>query len=188
MCSLMLTALGTRCEHTEDIMAHVSVLAIKPPPGAQKEPVLLQFVSIASGPGTGNHWKEFESIHFTSFLQVLIDVDKIPWPSFSPGSILVIVYQKPLWLWLNLGWRRCEKAGFNKVSGSELTFQGVPGDLLAPGTVSLAAGLLILDTKWCSNLTRYLLTLRSQICSRKLSWANVLRSFTEDQVSAVLYS
>lgn len=78
MCSLMLTALGTRCEHTEDIMAHVSVLAIKPPPGAQKEPVLLQFVSIASGPGTGNHWKEPAFVLSAPCLQVCIHIDQTP--------------------------------------------------------------------------------------------------------------
>lgn len=47
-------------------------------PGAQKEPRFLQFVPIASCPRTGNYWKEFESIHFTSALQVLVDVDKTP--------------------------------------------------------------------------------------------------------------
>lgn len=41
-------------------------------PDVQKKSLVFQFVHIASGPLTEYHWKEFDSIFFTSSLQVFI--------------------------------------------------------------------------------------------------------------------
>lgn len=51
-------------------------------PGAQTEPLVLQFVPIASHPGTGYQWKEPGSVLFSFSLLVLTDP---LWATCSPG-------------------------------------------------------------------------------------------------------
>lgn len=46
----------------------------------QLEHTVFQFVSMASYPGTGHHWKEASSTFFAPPVQVLIHIDKIPQP------------------------------------------------------------------------------------------------------------
>jgi len=55
-------------------------------PGVQREPPVLQFVPMASCPGTGHHWNGPGPVPFTFPLPVFIDTDIIPsWASPSPG-------------------------------------------------------------------------------------------------------
>ena len=52
---------------------------------AQGKPPVCQFVSIASCPGIGHHWKEPGPILLAPSLQLYIGVNETPWTASSPG-------------------------------------------------------------------------------------------------------
>jgi len=54
-------------------------------PSVQGEQPVLQFMLIASCPGTGHHWAEPSSVFSAPFLQVFIDIDMISQASVFPG-------------------------------------------------------------------------------------------------------
>lgn len=88
------------------------------------------------------------------------------------------------WALVGVSITRLESTEFR----SELIFLILWRDFLGLWLTSVSE-LLILDSKCYSGSTWYELTLWAQICSRKVGWANfVLRSFTQNQVSAVLCS